>query len=42
MFCLLSIDCYYLFRFIKHKSVIKTSACVNYISSALCGIYRLL
>ncbi len=38
MFCLISIDCYYLFRFIKHQSGKKTSACVDYISSALCNI----
>jgi hypothetical protein len=32
--CLLSIDCYYLFRLSNLKSVIKTSASINHISLA--------
>ncbi len=33
--CLLSIDCYYLCRLINHKSGIKTTACVNHVSTAV-------
>ncbi len=40
MSCLLSIDCYYLFRLINHKSRMKTSAWVNHFSSAVWGIFQ--